>query len=252
MELSVRDREIALAGDVREALLPQTTPKIAGYDLGSLHVDSPTPGGDFHEFIELDDGRVGLLVCDVSGRGIHGAMIGAIARSYLRVELSRGGEVAAALSRANVELARDVRRGMYVTAMYVLVDPKEGIATVACAGHKMPLIRFAAADKKIRLIQPEGIALGLDKGSVFDSALKVQKMPIEPGDRIVIANTGPVGVKNDAGEELGEKAFYRQVLQHAGMPTEAMLEAVRSDLQTFAGKEAFPNDISIVSLRRMA
>jgi serine phosphatase RsbU (regulator of sigma subunit) len=59
-------------------------------------------------------------------------------------------------------------------------------------------------------------------------------------------------VKNRAGEELGEKAFYRHVLQHAGMPTEAMLEAVRADLQTFAGEEAFPNDISIVSLRRMA
>jgi serine phosphatase RsbU (regulator of sigma subunit) len=59
-------------------------------------------------------------------------------------------------------------------------------------------------------------------------------------------------VKNDAGEELGEKAFYRQVLQHAGMPTEAMLEAVRGDLRTFAGEEPFPNDISIVSLRRMA
>jgi serine phosphatase RsbU (regulator of sigma subunit) len=252
LELSVREREIALAGDVREALLPQTTPKIAGYDLGSLHVDSPTPGGDFHEFIELDDGRIGLLVCDVSGRGIPGAMIGAIARSYLRVELARGGDVAAALGRANAELARDVRRGMYVSALYVLVDPKEGIATVACAGHKMPLIRFAAADKKIRLIQPEGIALGLDKGAVFEQALKVQKMPIEPGDRIVIANTGPVGIKNQAGEELGEKAFYRHVLQHAAMPTEAMLEAVRADLQSFAGEEVFPNDISIVSLRRMA
>ena len=252
MELSVREREIALAGDVREALLPQGTPQVAGYDLGSLHVDSPTPGGDFHEFLELDDGRLGLLVCDVSGRGIPGAMIGAIARSYLRVELARGGDVAAALVRANAELARDVRRGMYVTALYVLVDAKEGIATVACAGHKMPLIRYAAADKKIRLIQPEGIALGLDKGPVFEQTLKVQKMPIEPGDRIVIANTGPVGVRSEAGEELGEKAFYRHVLQHAGMTTEAMLEAVRADLQAFAGEEPFPNDISIVSLRRKA
>jgi methyl-accepting chemotaxis protein len=60
LELSVREREIALAGDVREALLPQTTPAIPGYDLASLHIDSPTPGGDFHEFIELPEGRVGL------------------------------------------------------------------------------------------------------------------------------------------------------------------------------------------------
>ncbi len=251
IELSVREREIGLAGEVREALLPETTPQVAGYDLGALHVDSPTPGGDFHEFLELEDGKVGLLVCDVSGRGIPGAMIGAIARSYLRVELSRaGGDVAAALVRVNADLARDVRRGMYVTAMYVLVDPKQGIATVACAGHKMPLIRYAAADKKIRLVQPEGIALGFDKGPVFTRTLQVQKIPIDPGDRIVIANTGPVGVKNEAGEELGEKAFYRHVLQHANMPTDAMLEKLKDELQRFAGRVPFPNDISIVSLRR--
>ncbi len=250
LELSVREREIALAGDVREALLPQTTPAIPGYDLASLHVDSPTPGGDFHEYIELEGGRVGLLVCDVSGRGVPGAMIGAIARSYLRVELARGGDVAEAFNRVNAEVARDVRRGMYVTALYVLVDPAQGIATVACAGHKMPLIRYAAADRKIRLVQSEGIALGFDKGPVFKRTLQVQKIPIDPGDRIVIANTGPAAVKNEDGKELGEKDFYRFVLQHAGLGSNAMLEAVKKDLSNYAGSEPFPADISIISLRR--
>lgn len=252
LELSVREREIALAGDVREALLPRTTPAIQGYDLGALHVDSPTPGGDFHEFIEFEDGRVGLLVCDVSGRGIPGAMIGAIARSYLRVELARGGDVGEAFVRVNAEIARDVRRGMYVTALYLLVDPQAGTATVACAGHKMPLIRYAAVDKKIRLVQPEGIALGFDPGPVFKRTLQVQKIPIDTGDRIVIANTGPVGVQNAADEELGEKAFYRYVLQHAGLSTNAMLEALKGDLSTYADGRSFPSDISIVSLLRKA
>jgi len=250
LELSVREREIAMAGDVREALLPQKTPVVRGYDLGSLHIDSPTPGGDFHEYIEFADGRLGLLVCDVSGRGIPGAMIGAIARSYLRLELQRGGDVAEALVRVNAEIARDVRRGMYVTAMYVLVDPRECIATVACAGHKMPLIRYAASDKKIRLVQPEGIALGFDKGPVFQRTLQVQKIPIDPGDRIVIANTGPVSLQNDDGQELGEKAFYRYVLAHAGQSTAGMLESVRKDLAAFVGSDTFPNDISIVSILR--
>lgn len=252
LELSVREREIALAGDVREALLPQKTPVVPGYDLGSLHVDSPSPGGDFHEFLEFADGRIGLLVCDVSGRGIPGAMIGAVARSYLRMELARGGDVREALVRVNAEIARDVRRGMYVTAFYVLVDPREGIATVACAGHKVPLIRYAASDKGIRLVQPEGIALGFDKGPVFQRTLQVQKIPIDPGDRIVIANTGPVGIRNAKDEELGEKPFYRIVRQHAGLPTAAMLEAVRKDLAAFAGTDTFANDISIVSLMRMS
>ena len=250
IEFSKRERELGLAEEVREALLPHAAPKVPGYDVGSLHVASPTPGGDFHDFLELPGGKVGLLVCEVSGRGIPGALIGAIARSYLRVELALGEDVAATLSRVNREIARDVRRGMYVTAMYVVFDPGEGVATVACAGHKLPLVRFAASDGKVRLVQPEGIALGFDKGPVFDRTLQVQKIPIEPGDRIFLANTGPVRVQNPAGEELGEKAFYRLVLQHAPASTAAMLASLQKALEAYAAGAPFPADLSIVSVSR--
>jgi len=252
IELSKRERELALASEVREALVPESTPPVAGYDLGALHVDSPTPGGDFYEVLQLDAGKVGLLVCEVSGRGIPGAMIGAIARSYLRLELSRGGDIAAALQRVNHELARDVRRGMYVTALYVLIDPAEGRATVACAGHKLPLVRFAAAEKSIRLVQPEGIALGFDKGPVFDRTLQVVQVALEPGDRLLLANTGPVRVVDSAGAEIGEKSFYKLVLKNASLPTAALLGKLESDLRNHAGETAFPSDISILSIARVS
>jgi len=249
-ELNKRERELALAAEVREALVPESTPAIPGYDLGALHIDSPTPGGDFYEFVQLEGGQVGLLVCEVSGRGIPGAMIGAIARSYLRVELSRGSDIAAALQRVNRELARDVRRGMYVTALYVLVDPAQGRATVACAGHKMPLVRYSAAEKSIRLVQPEGIALGFDKGPVFDRTLQIVQVALEPGDRLLLANTGPVRVVDSAGAEIGEKAFYKLVLKNSGLGTDALLAKLESDLRNHAGETAFPGDISIVSIAR--
>jgi serine phosphatase RsbU (regulator of sigma subunit) len=252
LELSVRERELAVAEEVREALLSEHTPVVDGYDLGATHVDSPKPGGDFHDFIERADGRMGLLVCGVSGQGIPGAMIGAIARSYLRVELETADEVGEALKNVNRYLARDVRRGMFVTALYALLNPGEGTALLACAGHKVPLIRYSASDQKIRLLQPEGIALAFDKGPVFDRTLEVLKVPIEPGDRLVLSNTGPLQVLDPEGREFGEKAFYRSVLQCAGMPTPKMLRVIRQSLEQFAGSEPFPNDISIVTVVREA
>ena len=141
---------------------------------------------------------------------------------------------------------------MYVTAMYVVLDPAQAIATVACAGHKLPLVRISASDGKVRLAQPEGIALGFDKGPVFDRALAVQQMPIEPGDRFLIATTGPVRVKNPKGEELGEKAFYRLVLQHARSDTATMLANLKRALEAYAAGEPFPSDLSIVSVSRKA
>jgi serine phosphatase RsbU (regulator of sigma subunit) len=253
LELQIREREVEVAGEVREALLPQKTPTIEGYDLGSAHLGSPELGGDFHDFVMLendDRGRIGLLVCDVSGRGLPGALVGATARSYLRSELMNGGDVAESLQLVNRQIAHDVKRGMYVTAFYVLVDPKEGIATVACAGHKIPLVRYTAEDKKVRLIQPEGIALGFDKGPVFDRSLEIQQVPLDPGDRLILVNTGAVSVTNPDGNELGEKPLYKQFMTLGGLSSEEFLAKMTAGLKKYAGEAPLPRDISLVTIAR--
>jgi len=250
IELSVREREMAVADEVREALHPDEVPVIAGYDLGAMHIGSPQPGGDFHDFVELADGRVGLLVCGVSGKGVPGALVGATARSYLRSELARSQDPAEALRVVNRYLARDVRRGMYVTAMYVLLDPRGNKAEVVCAGHKVPLLRFGAADRKLRLVQPEGIALGFDKGPVFDRALSAQTVALEPGDRLLVSNTGPLQLQDPRAEELGEKAFYKLVLGWAARDTSTLLKKLEAAFEQYAEDAPYPNDISIVSVAR--
>jgi serine phosphatase RsbU (regulator of sigma subunit) len=251
LALSIRDRELALAAEVREALLPQTTPKVAGYEIGAAHLSSQELWGDFHDFVELD-GRLGLLVCDVSGKGLPGALVGATARSYLRSALKQGGDVGAALRDVNRELARDVKRGMYVSALYVLLDPREGVATLVCAGHKMPLVRFTAEDGKVRVIQPEGIALAFDKGPIFDRRLEVAQVPVERGDRLVLVNTGAIEVTNAEGRELGDKPLFATIQKHAALPTADFLAKLRGALENFSAGGALARDISIVTLRREA
>jgi serine phosphatase RsbU (regulator of sigma subunit) len=250
VELSVRERELELASGVRDALMPGGTPLIEGYDLGAAFLQSPRFGGDFHDFVRRDDGLWGLLVCDVSGRGVPAALIGATARAYLRSELEHPGEVADAFARINRWLVGDVRRGMFVTALYALLDPAQGRATVACAGHKIPLLRVCAADGQLRVVQPEGIALGFDKGPVFERRLQVVEVPIDPGDRLVMTNSAPVRIQNEQREELGEKAFYARVRKHCTGDTTQFLRALRRDLEQFSGEGGFQEDISILTLSR--
>lgn len=252
IELQVRQREVEVAGEVRQALLPQTTPRVPGYDLGSDNVSSAELGGDFQDFIELEGGRIGLLVCEVNGKGLPAALVGATARAYLRAELGAGGDIKEALHEVNRQLARDMRSGVAVTALYALVDPQAGIATVACAGHKIPLIRYTAADKKVRLVQPEGIALGFDKGPVFERALATVQVPIEPGDRLVIVNSGAVVVTDAEGRELGEKGLYSQVMRHGAQPSDVFLARLRAALESFSAGVGLPRDISIVTVARKA
>jgi sigma-B regulation protein RsbU (phosphoserine phosphatase) len=248
--LSVRQRELELASSVRNALLPEGTPLIEGYDLGAAFLASPRFGGDFHEFVQRSDGQWGLLVGEVSGHGVPAALVGATARAYLKSELERPGEVLDAFRRINVWLTGDVRRGMFVSALYALLDRATGRATVACAGHKIPLLRVCASDGQLRVVQPEGIAFGFDKGAVFDRRLQVVEVPIDPGDRLVLANSAPVRIKNAAGEELGEKPFYARVKKHNAGDTTQFLRALKRDLEQYAGDAGFQEDISLVTLSR--
>lgn len=250
LQLAVRQRELDLASSVRNALLPEGVPLIDGYDLGAAFLASPRFGGDFHEFVQRGGGQWGLLVGEVSGRGVPAALVGATARAYLKSELERPGEVLDAFRRINVWLTGDVRRGMFVSALYALLDPAAGRATVACAGHKIPLLRVCASDGQLRVVQPEGIAFGFDKGSVFDRRLQVVEVPIDPGDRLVLANSAPVRIQNEAGEELGEKAFYTRVRRHNALDTTQFLRALRRDLEQYAGEPGFQEDISLVTLSR--
>lgn len=249
LELSAREREMEVAGEVREALLPQSTPLLEGYEITGLHVESEQSGGTFHDFVDCDDGSVGILVCDVSGLGLPGALVGATARSYLRGELARAASIEDAMKRVNRHIAGDMRRGMYVTALYLRLRPGSNIAEVASAGHKLPLVR-CSADGTVRLMHPEGIALGFDAGPVFDRALQVQEFEVEPGERMVLSAAVVGGVVNPSGEELGEKAFYSLVRKMSDLSSESMVDALVTSIETYADGEPFPSDLSLVCVAR--
>jgi serine phosphatase RsbU (regulator of sigma subunit) len=134
--------------------------------------------------------------------------------------------------------------------MYALVDPVQGIATLACAGHKLPMLRYTAADKKLRTIQPEGIALGFDKGPVFDSRLAVEQVPIEHGDRLVIVNSGAVAIADPSGAELGEKQLYTHVLRNGALDSSQFLARLRAALESYVAGAPIPRDVSMVTISR--
>ncbi|MDG1498558.1 MAG: SpoIIE family protein phosphatase [Planctomycetota bacterium] len=250
LELNMRERELELASGVREALMPFGTPDLAGYDIRSSHLPSGELLGDFYDFIELEDGRVGVLICDVSGTGVPAALVGATARAYLAAELARGGDVAESFKQVNRTLQQDVRRGMYVTAFYVLVDPHQATAQVVCSGHKVPLLHYRAAEKKLRKVHPGGLALGFDKGPVFDRSLEVVELDLAVGDRLMLSNQGPVQVPNKAGEELGEAQWFRAFGRAASLPTPKFLRALRACIDDFADGEPIPFDVSIITVLR--
>jgi len=252
LEFSAREREIEVADEVRESLLPVGTPEVPGYDLFALQVGCPSPGGDFYDVLEYPDGRIGMLVCEVNGPGIPGALIGATARAYAAALLPRIADVKEGLCEVNRHLAKGIRPGMYVSALFALLDPATGSLEIACAGHKVPLLHFVAADKQLKRYQPEGFALGFDKGAVFNQRLDTVSIVVAPGDRLMLSNTGPIQVMNPDGEEYSESRFYRLALRRAEDDSEEILGRLEGALDAFADEEDYPHDISVITIRRDA
>ena len=248
LELSVRERELELAGELRENLIPLLTPLIEGHDLAAMHLTAPELSGSFHDFLELEDGRVGLLVCDVAGQGVPAAMVGAMARAALRAELARGGDLADSLGRVNRELARSVKRGQFVTALFVLVDPNAGGAAVACAGHRLPLVRLSAADGNLRVFQPEGIALALDPGPVFDRTLVVQQLEFAHGDRLILATQGAAELGDET--EWSEKQLWQLFQSLSRVDPGKFVRRVRDELEAALGEDELAHDVSVVCLTK--
>ncbi|HPF12695.1 MAG: SpoIIE family protein phosphatase [Planctomycetes bacterium] len=249
VELGIRRRERGLALQLAQAFLPSEEPWIEGYRVAGRFVASDEPGGGFFDYCQVGE-RTILFVCDVSGKGVPGSLIGATARAYLRTALQTKEGLAAALQWVNRELYRDVERGLFATAMVVVLDPAENVAQVACAGHKLPLLRWDAQDGQLKALQPNGFALGFDAGPVFDKRLEVIRVPVQAGDRLVLAGKGIASLTKENGEEWGETGLYRSLHRNAQLDPAQLLERVLQEAQDFSGNQPYPSDFSLVILAR--
>jgi len=253
-ELSTRamEHELGIASEIQTNLVPKSMLKVPGYDVGAYYRPSKEVGGDYYDFIEIDENRSGLIVADVSGKGVPGSLVMAMARAFIRMEAerSRNPSTADTLARANKMLARDMRKGMFVTAIYGILDRTNHQIRVSSAGHN-PMILWRARTEEIVLVNPKGIALGLDKGPVFDRSISEEIIQMEPGDRVVFYTDGTVEAMNDKREEFGDKRFQDLVRKLAKMGSNEFLNVLVKSLDEHQGHAPQHDDMTIVTFRRL-
>ncbi|HKB15435.1 MAG TPA: SpoIIE family protein phosphatase [Planctomycetota bacterium] len=249
--LERREHDLKIAAEVRESLLAKGLPPVRGYEVAGAYRAAEEAGGDLYDLLELPGGRIGLLVAEVSGKGVTAALLMTMTRTCLRAEASRAEGPRDALIAANRALAPDMRRGLFVSVLYAVLDPAEGALHVASAGHKVPLLRYAAAGGALRAVHSEGIALGFDPGPVFERTIAQVEVPLSPGDRVVLLTSGAFLVRNPEGAELGEKGVYTAVKREASHPTDAFLPALLHTLEAHTAGTPFPSDIVVATARRL-
>ena len=244
------EKELDLAQQIHGSLRPNEPPRVPGYELETLFKGGREIGGDYFDYIELDERRIVLVLADCSEslRGVPAAMVMAMTRAYLKTAIDPDTGPAEWLKRTNRRLANDLKSGMAVTAFIVLLDTESGEAKLASAGHR-PAILWRAG--KTATVNPNGIALGLDIGPVFDKTIEEKRITMQKNDRIVVYTDGLVSATNAAGEQYGEERFMESVRKQGAMNSAAFVNFVAGGMDKFLGGEEQDDDITISTLKRM-
>ncbi len=238
-------RELELAHDIQRRLLPMQAPAVPGYQIVYRWRSAREVGGDFFDFMSLEPGRLGLVVADVSDKGIPAALYMMFARTLLRAVAFSGREPAATLARANELILADSTSDMFVTAYYSILDHHQHRLTYASAGHN--LAYFCPADGGAP--QPMitgGIALGI----VEDAEFEQKTLTLAPGDVVLFYTDGAVDALNTQGEAFGEERLAALLQSQRHAAAETIADAIDAAVRAFAAETPQYDDFTLILIKR--
>ncbi len=247
-EMFVSERletEVQLARQIQQTFIPETLPSHPEWELAARWRTARQVGGDFYDVFELPDQRFGLFIADVSDKGMPAALFMALTRTLVHAAVVETTSPAAALRRVNDLLVPDTRQGMFVTAVYAVLDLKTGELTYANAGHNPPLwVRKDTVEKLTRT----GVALGAAEEARMDERV----IHLEVGDSLFFYTDGLTEAFNPEDDMFGEERLLRVLGWETAASAESMLGAVESALDDFVGDFPASDDLTMLAVRRVS
>jgi serine phosphatase RsbU (regulator of sigma subunit) len=236
------EQELRVARLIQQTLLPKAVPEISGWEVAAFYRPAREVGGDFYDFLELDDGSLGLVVGDVTDKGVPAALVMATTRTMLRAAAQRLDSPGEVLERVNDVLQPDIPPNMFVTCLYAILDPRSGRLRYANAGHDLPYLRHGNSATELRA---RGMPLGLMPGMGYEEKEAV----LEAGDSVLFYSDGLVEAHDPRREMFGFPRLQGLVGSHPGGA--GMIDFLLKELARFTGDGwEQEDDITLVTLQR--
>jgi serine phosphatase RsbU (regulator of sigma subunit) len=237
------ERELEVARKIQESILPKQLPSLPGWQTAAFWRPARAVSGDFYDFIPFPDGQMGLVVGDVTGKGIPAAMVMAITRSVIHAVVVQARAPSLILAEVNDLLCQDMTPGMFVTCLFTVLDPVSGRLRLANAGHDMPFHR--TSDGLLEL-QARGMPLGIFPGSIYEEI----ETTLSVGDGLLMCSDGLVEAHNPQGEMFD---IHRLSEVLASQPFDAgIIDFLMKRLADFTGPAwEQEDDVTLVTLKRL-
>jgi serine phosphatase RsbU (regulator of sigma subunit) len=246
-------QELRVARDIQMSLLPQGPVRMRGLALMGYCEPAREVGGDYYDFLRLDDHVLGVLIADVAGKGTSAALYMAELKGLMLSLSQRHRSPRTLLIDANRIMAQQLDPRSFITMTYLVIDLEARTLTHARAGH-CPLLHRPALDgspPRTRALTPDGLVLGLriDNGETFERLLEEVTIPLTTGDLFVLYTDGVTEATNDAGEWFGDRRLATLIEDHGALPFDQLRERMLREVEVFAGAQAQHDDMTWVLVR---
>ncbi len=244
------DRDMRAARQIQTSLLPQTLPHSERVQLAAYNIPAFDIGGDYYDFIEIDEKHLGIAIADVSGKGIGGAMMMAVCQGVLRTRAPQEKSPARMLSELNRVLSDNLAEDMFITMFYAVLNTQTREFTFARAGHERPLLcRNCDGSRVAEPLDAPGIAIGLADSEIFDAAIADISIQLKPGDGIIVYTDGITEALNDVGDEWGIDNLLHLIKTESPESPEALMKAVKTNLALYVGAQQQYDDMTLLALK---
>jgi serine phosphatase RsbU (regulator of sigma subunit) len=237
-------KELEIARGIQQRLLPQTAPKIEGMDLAAHNEPAREVGGDFYDFIPVMEDNLGLVIADVSGKGMPAAMFMGLSRTIIRASATGDPAATNAIKQANELICRDSTSGMFVTLFYGVLNTRWRRLRYVNAGHNPPMVFTKGSDEAI-FLRAKGIALGV----AHEIDLEELSIDLASGDILVMYTDGITEAINEQEEAFGLERLIQVILTHRDLSSQAIIDQVQREVISFAGSQPQFDDITLMILK---
>lgn len=240
-------KELAQAAEIQRSLLPVKAPDVAGVDLAGYNAACHTVGGDYYDFLPYPDGRVGILVGDVAGKGMPASLLMSSLQARVQVLFEEPTNLAALVTRLNRIISSNCPSNRFITFFIGVLDPQTGELVYVNAGHNPPLV--AHADGSVEKLEGTGLILGILPVAVYQQAA----CHLDPGDVLLLFSDGVTEpVRPGTDDEFGEDRLAQILTGLRDQDAESIIKTVNQKLEEFTEGAPPPDDITLVVAKRLA
>jgi len=237
------EEDLTSAHDLQMSMLPATCPEVEGYQIAASSTPAREVGGDFFDFFKIGEGKLGLIIGDVTGKSVSGALIMAASRSVFRMLAEEELSVGETMMRANRRIKQDIKSGMFVALLYAVHNTEDGSVGLCSAGQTQPLL-LSAKTAEPTLVETVGDTFPL--GILDEANYEETQLQMEPGDKVVYYTDGIVEAMNKHEDMYGFERLHEVVKSSPAETAEALMNDIIKDVSDFTGAAPQHDDLTII------